>query len=218
MGQVNLKSAVKDVVIIFHSLDGYQLFRLLLSRLFSISYYFVIKINLQKLNGYPFTRTPPGNLSLLTTDDLLNIKNNIQHLKQADRRDLLARIRFYEDGFHNCYGMKVDDKIAYIQWIVYPDENHIIQKFYRSRFNQINENQVLIENAFTFPEFRSKGYLPYVTRILLKKAHERGYTSAVGYIKFNNIVSLNEFLAMNFKISRVIRELKLLGFIFRNLK
>lgn len=202
---------------IMDSLDEYSIFQLLLNRLYSVTYYLVIKINLKFLTEFPLKRTPPGELSLLTSDDLIFIKQNIKSYGQSDRKEILARIQFYEQGFRHCYIVKVNNKIAYLQWLIYASENHLIRKYYPKIFFPVKENQVIIENAYTFPEFRGMGYLPYVSRLLLKKAQDKDCYSAIGYIKIHKIASLNEFYQMGFKTIRLLKEIKLIGFKHRNL-
>jgi len=177
-----------------------------------------MKVNLQTLSDYPLKRNPTGKLSPASEDDFLEIKQLVETYSTEDRREILGRILFYERGFRNCFVMKVDSKIAYFQWILYPDENVNIRKYFKNTFYSLNEHQVMIENAFTFPEFRGRGYLPFVSRLLLNKAKEDGYKSAIGYIRTDKITSLNEFFKMGFKITQNIWELKLFGKIYRNLK
>lgn len=201
-----------------NSLGGRGSVLLILDRLFSINHYYVMKVNLKNLIDYPLKRNPSGDLSLLNAADLLKIKHSIKKYRAEDRREILGRIHFYEQGFHNCYVMKLDNKIAYLQWIIYPVENELIKKFYKNVFYSINGQQVMIENAFTFPEFRGRGYLPYVTRLLLNKAKKDGYKSAIGYIRTDKTTSLNEFFKMGFKITQRLSEVKIFGKIHRNLK
>ncbi len=198
-------------------MNGKSLVQLLFNRLYSVTYYLVLKINLKFVNDFPIKRTPVGALSLLTSADLSQIKQNLKDYNQEDRREILARIQLYEQGFHHCYVFKVGNKIAYWQWLIYASENHLIRKYYSKIFFPVKEEQVIIENAFTFPEFRGFGYLPYVSRLLLEKAREDGCRSAIGYIKINKIISLNEFYQMGFKTIRLLKETKMIGHKFRDL-
>ncbi|OQX94399.1 hypothetical protein B6I21_09505 [candidate division KSB1 bacterium 4572_119] len=214
----SFNSSIKKARYMIGSLGGYSLIQLALDRLFSINHYYVMKVNLKRLSDYPLKRNPSGELSLLTVDDLTKIKQHVRKYKSNIRREILARIQFYERGFHNCYVMKIDNKIAYFQWLIYPNENENIRKYFKRTFYSLQDQQVMIENAFTFPEFRGRGYLPYVSRLLLNKAKNDGYKSAIGYIKNDKITSLNEFFKMDFKVIQYLREVKLAGRVFRNLK
>jgi L-amino acid N-acyltransferase YncA len=98
-----------------------------------------------------------------------------------------------------------------MQWIIYPDENDIIAKYYLNRFKLLKNNQILLENAFTFPRYRGLGLFAAVTSDLLEKAKDEGYKSAITYIRKNALDSLNEFMKQGFKLNAIIREYKILG-------
>ncbi|HHL34205.1 MAG TPA: hypothetical protein ENJ30_07565 [Desulfobulbaceae bacterium] len=135
-----------------------------------------------------------------------------------ERKEVVSRVLFYRSGFKNCYVAKtIENEIAYIQWLIYPSENSIIKKHFQKRFYLLEEFQVMIENAFTFPKFRGLGIMPVVTKELMKRARERGYKSAISYIRKDNIISLNEFMRLNFKITELLKEYKFLGVVKRNL-
>jgi len=100
--------------------------RFILNRLFSVHHYYVMRINLSCLRPSPLSRKPPGELVLIEPADWTHIKQRFQELNGENKKELLARIRFYEQGFHNCYAVKIKGKIVYIQWIIFPFENPII--------------------------------------------------------------------------------------------
>jgi len=128
------------------------------------------------------------------------------------RKDIVARLFFSQAGFKHCYFAKTSiGQPAYIQWLIYPDENEIIAKHFQYRFYPLKPNQVMLENAFTFPKFRGLGLMPNVSAELLTIARNQGYKNAVVYIKKNQIASINEFLKLNFKIRKIVREYKLFG-------
>ena len=69
----------------------------------------------------------------------------------------------------------------------------------------------MLENAFTFPRFRGLGLLPVVSAELLTIARDQGYKYAIVYIQKNQIVALNVFVNLNFKIRKMVREYKIFG-------
>jgi len=130
----------------------------------------------------------------------------------------MIRIYFYLAGFKNCYVARdKHGRICYIQWIVYPDENEYLKRWFREDFYLLNENQVMIENAFTFPRYRGLGLLSSVTMDLLGKAEGRGYRSIVAHIRKDNFAPLNEFISLGFKIRNLVKEYKFLGLVRRTL-
>ena len=203
--------------LILQNLGGSTLFQLLLSRIFSKNYYYDVKLTLKNMKQYTLSREPAGEISILNAQDLKLLKNSLKSLSPVDRKELLARILFYEQGFQNCYVLKIDGNIVYLQWILYPSENDIINKYFKNIFRPLHDKEVMIENAFTYPKFRGLGYFPYVTLYLLNMAKKQGYTSAITYIKHDKIMILNELYKMGFKITQLIRERKFLGFIYRKL-
>ena len=98
-----------------------------------------------------------------------------------------------------------------MQWIIYPDENKTIQKFCKNRFYLLRANQVLLENAFTFQQYREVGLFPAISYDLLQKAKNEGYSRAITYINNQNISAINEFIKLGFKIRKRVREYKILG-------
>jgi hypothetical protein len=114
--------------------------------------------------------------------------------------------------------MRHGDDIAYIQWIIFPTENHLIIRNYSGRYYPLTAKQVMIENAFTFPRYRGRGYFLSGTMQLLELAKNSGHSSAICYIRKDRIVPLNEFTQMGFKIIKMVREYKLFGKVWRTLQ
>jgi hypothetical protein len=198
-----------------HSLGGTATLKLIRDTLFSANQYYLLGRSLASTPATPFTRAPKEKISLITESDLIVLRKKISTLGEDDRREILARLYFYDNGFANCYVIKNDGEIAYLQWIIFPSENSIINKKYANRFNQLSDRQVMIENAFTFPAYRGRGYLPCGTQQLLELAKRNHYTSAVCYIRTDRITSVNEFTKMGFKIIRILDEYKFLGKVWR---
>ncbi len=193
-----------------------QTFKLALNNLFSINHYYILKKNLSSLNTGNQLKS---NIEIkkVNNDDLNDIVKTIKMLDPIDRKEIVSRILFYKSGFKNCYVAKKKDDIAYIQWLIYPYENSIIKENYQRIFYPLGENQVMIENAFTFPKYRGIGLMEAVTLKLLSIAKKEGYKFAVGYIRKDRIISLNEFIKMGFKITKMVREYKFLGMTTRTL-
>ena len=206
-----------EILGLFKSLGPKLFFRTLGSLVFSINHYYFLGRNLEAKLNFPALNIPPVECSAMDESDLVLLENHAKLLSPDDRRELIGRIRFYESGFKNCYIIKKDDVITYLQWIIYPKENSIIQEHYAKKFYPLDSDQVMIENAFTFPKHRGRGYLLFATRQLLETARSQGFTSAICYIRSDRIASLNEFLNMGFKIIRMIKEYKFLGKVWRTL-
>jgi GNAT superfamily N-acetyltransferase len=211
------ENKLNEIVNLFKSLGPKLFFRTLGSLVFSINHYYFLGRNLEAKINFPTLNMPSVEFSAIDENDLGLLETYAKSLGPDDRRELIGRLRFYESGFKNCYVIKNGDAIAYLQWIIYPKENSIIQDRYAKKFYPLGSNQVMIENAFTFPKHRGRGYLLFATGQLLETARSQGYTSAICYIRNDRIASLNEFFNMGFKIIRMIKEYKLLGMVWRTL-
>ncbi|UFS71096.1 GNAT family N-acetyltransferase [Geomonas sp. RF6] len=188
----------------------------LLSMLFSVNHYYLMGKNIAPPEEET-PATPPVPLAKMTAEDLAVLQESVQSLGPVDRREVLARLLFYEDGFENCYVIKKGGEIVYLQWVIFPTENRTIEKHYAGKFYPLSDRQVMVENAFTFPRHRGKGHLLHGTQHLLQLARERGYSSAICYIRKDRIASLNEFARMGFRIVKMLTEYKVLGRAWRTL-
>jgi hypothetical protein len=177
-----------------------------------------MKLNLKTFQPRSFERTPGGKLCLLTPDDIPQLLSVVPSLEDADRKELLARIYFYDLGFSKLYSVKIEDgEIAYIQWLITPEDNPVIRARYHRLFFELKPRQVLLENVFTFPRYRGLGYLPFATEQLLVKAREMGYQTVIVYIRNDKITTLNEFVNMGFRFANLLRIIQVFGFIRRKL-
>jgi len=187
------------------------------SRVLSLDHYFVLRKNLMEPEPEAPTLGAKLVLEPITPGDIENILNSLESLTPAEKRDVLGYLHFYQSGFKNCFVMRRDGQVAYMQTLIYPEQNDLIEKKYRTKFYPLKESQVMVENVFTFLPFRGLGCLQLGTRKLLELARSQGYRSAVCYIRKDRIVSLNEFIKMGFKITRMMPEYKVLGRVWRDL-
>jgi hypothetical protein len=148
----------------------------------------------------------------INDQDLKKIIQMVKVLDPDSKMEILSRILFYNYGFENCYiGITKEDEIAYIQWLIYPYENTNIENHFKNIFYPLRENQVMIENVFTFPKFRGLNLMPTISIRLLNIAKESGCKSAVMYVRKDRITALNENMKLGFKITKMITEYKFIG-------
>lgn len=187
------------------------------TNLWSQQLYFIIQLNFKDFTPYHFKREPAGELVPLTTKDIQSILQNLKNINGAERRELLGRIHF---AFHNVpqgYCIKESGEIRYIQWLVEPKDKDLLQTCYPNRLNELKPHQVMLENAYTFKEFRGMGYYYYVTSKLIEQAQESGYKFAIGYVRADKVDSFNTMLRLGFKITHVQQEKKRFGLVQRKI-
>jgi hypothetical protein len=188
-----------------------EIFKLLLRSTASLQHFYLLSCSLATLPVVDLCKLGGDEMRWMSQKDVELVYNQLPELGYDDKRELLSRILFFNKGFNRCFTVKEKGALAYMQWLVFPSENEQLKRVYGSRFLPLRENQVMIENAFTFPAFRGRGFFPYVTVQILKEAKQQGYSTAVTYVKKENFKALTHFVQLGFKINRLVPEYKLFG-------
>lgn len=184
---------------------------LILKKLYSKNYYFILQKKLGNEN-FPVKRRFQYKFNIITESQINEIISNLHLFDVESRKEILARLVFLNSGFRNCFvATNYNDDILYMQWIIYPNENNIIKEKYGGLFSQLKKNQVMLENAFTFPKYRGLQIYSRVTIDLMNKARSEGYKSCIVYVKTDNLIALNELKKIGFIFTKRILERKILG-------
>lgn len=189
-----------------------ELARLAQRRVAYLNHCYLLHHRLQGLSATPPRRIGGSELRRVTDSEIDALYDQLSGLSFDDKRELLQRIDFYESGFKNCYAIDVDQSIAYLQWIIYPDENEIIRSRYEKVLLPLRATEVAIEDAFTFPEYRGRGLMAYASWQLLQMAKNEGYRRAVTYVRKDAVQSLNVLMSVGFTVTKLVREVKILGY------
>lgn len=210
-------SIIKQFLFTLTNLGYKYTLKYLAKNILFIDYYYILYLNLSSLK-IPRESRLNYSIKIAGESDFESLIDQIGQLELNARKEIVSRLFFRQAGFKHCYFVRTTNgQLAYMQWLIYPDENEIIAKNFRSRFYPLKPNQVMLENAFTFPKFRGLGLLPNISAELLTIARNQGYKNAIVYIQKNQIVSINEFLKLNFKIRKIVREYKIFGITKRTL-
>ena len=208
-----MKQKIQSALPVLRRLSAEALFGVMKKNIYSCRHYYLLQLNLAHYKPYSLSRKPAGELCRMTADDFKTISQQLGRTEGKDRKELAYRIYYYKLGFDRAYCVKANQKIAYLQWIIYPDENEILQKHFPNRYPEIRPNQVLLENAFTFPDKRGLGYYYYISTRILEKIKNEGYKYALSYVQVDNLDSLKSTLQMGFQITQIYRERRLLGIV-----
>ena len=192
-------------------------FLLLGSRMLSVNHYYVLRKNLLETRSDPDPVKHRMEIAPITERDIGQILGSLGACNTAEKRDVLAYLLFYQSGFKNCYVMRRDDQVAYMQTLICPADNGLISKRYAKKFYQLKDTQVMIENVFTFPPFRGLGCFQSGTLQLLDLARAKGYRSALCYVRKDRVAALTDLVNMGFKITKLMPEYKILGAVWREL-
>ena len=206
-----MKQKIQSALPVIRHLSAENLFGVMKKNIYSRRHYYLLKLNLAHHKPYSLSRRPAGELCRMTADDFEAIRQQVCHTKGKDRKELAYRVYYYQLGFKQAYCVKADQKIAYLQWIIYPEDNEMLQKQFPGRYPAIHPSQVLLENAFTFPDNRGLGYYYYISSLLLEQVKREGYKFALSYVQTDNLDSLKSTLRMGFQITQIYQERRFLG-------
>jgi GNAT superfamily N-acetyltransferase len=176
-----------------------------------VNHVYVLDYNLKRLPARPPARLGTSPLERLLPSDFERFVSELGGLGPDDRREIIARLLFYKAGFHNLFGIRDGQRVVYVQWLVVPEDNPVIQHSYPNRYLLLRPNEAMVENAFALPAFRGRGLYPYAMHMILAEARDRGLTRVVTYIRKTNLASLTQTIQMGFRICRLAREWKILG-------
>lgn len=145
-------------------------------------------------------------------EDMEEVLQKSKSGSQESVYELIQRKWFYESGFHDCYVARTADsnELCYIQWLVSSADDHVVSRGFRSRLPRLREDEVLIENAFTFEKYRGKRIMPSVIVELCEMARRKGFKRMLAYVAEDNIASLKGFERVGFNKFEEIREIRFL--------
>jgi replicative superfamily II helicase len=201
----------KKIIYSFSNLNFSELIKLIVKYIFSMDYLYILTANIDNVQKESYFRYKYV-IKKMEEMDLYRIRDHISKLEGKDRKELLIRLIFYEDGFKNCYVVRNSlNKIIHLQWIISPNENSIITEKYPTHFRKLQKKQIMLENAFTFPKYRGIGLFPVISKDLLFMAKKEGYKYAIVYVKKDAIYAINENIKIGFRIRKIIKEYKIFG-------
>lgn len=200
---------------VFANFGASEIIALILRNGLRVDQFYQLWFNLHSLTAKPPRKIGGGQLQPLQSNELTALYAQLPELPANERKELLARIHFYQRGFRNCYALRENGVIGYLQWIAYPSENDWIVGAHGRRFAPLSASEVMIENAFTFPAFRGRGFLGFGTWELLNLAKAQGHARAVTFVHTETLEALNTFVQMGFRIQRRLREVSVCGWPWR---
>lgn len=120
---------------------------------------------------------------------LLNVSE--AGISDPERRDRMTRLHLLDAGFSSCFvATTADGQACYIQWLISPGENSLLQKSFNGLFPPLASNEMLLEGAYTPVAFRGQRIMPAAMALIAEKAAELGAERALTFVGEDNIPSL----------------------------
>jgi hypothetical protein len=152
-----LDGKVKKALFILANLGLKNAFKVIAKNTLYFDHYFALTANLNSVGNAPKVR---GKYSLKKAEevDFENLMENIKSFDYEDRKEIIIRLFFYHAGFKNCY-LAITEKgeLAAMQWLVYPEENELIENEFQGRFYPLKKKSANAAEFFYFSPFSGAG-------------------------------------------------------------
>lgn len=113
-------------------------------------------------------------------------------LGRKEKLEILNRLAHLAERIPTCY-VAIDrecDMPCFVQWLMTSSANEQIARFFKGRFPMLQNNEALLENAYTPPQYRGQGIMPAAMSMIAERAREFGCRYVHTYVLKDNVPSL----------------------------
>lgn len=187
-----------------------------LNKIFYYNHYYYMSLYIRRFNKKIRIRDDIE-LARPKQQDWEIIFQNLYSYSKDERREIIRIYNFLKNGFFDtCFFVKNrNNEVVALQCLIEPSHNEIIKKQMANVWPKLKNNEVMLEELYIFPRFRSFGIFPTVNHLMLKVAEKKGYSVCRSFIRKDNVLSLNGFLSIGFKIEKLYTQINLLGMSWR---
>ncbi len=112
-------------------------------------------------------------------------------ISTGERRDRTSRLHLLDAGFSSCFvATTADDQACYIQWLISPRENDRLRSAFDGLFPWLEDNEMLLEGAYTPVAFRGQRIMPAAMALIAERAAGLGAERALTFVGEDNVPSL----------------------------
>jgi hypothetical protein len=107
----------------------------------------------------------------------------------GERVEALTRINarlLLESGLKTCYVGVTEEGPVYMQFLITADQNERLKELYGTLFAPLEDDEGLLEFAFTLQQHRARPVMPSVLLRLLEIGREQGLRRIVTYVHVGN--------------------------------
>ena len=127
----------------------------------------------------------------------------IRPIRDSDVPVILAarpgRLLILRANIPTCYvAVTAAGEICYMQWLVEPGDLDRFRPFFDGELNNLRKDEVLLEFAYTFEQFRGQKIMPAAMALIAEKGLLSGARYAVTYVQKDNIAALKGCAAAGF--------------------
>lgn len=128
---------------------------------------------------------------------LLPIEGDID---PGEEQQIRWRRHFLKKIPHGCYVAidGRDGRPCYMQWLVLPEYNDILAQF--KCFPRLNENEALLEQAYTLPSHRGLGIMSFAMSEIAEKATKSGIRFVTTFVDVAGLASIKACQRAGFRM------------------
>jgi hypothetical protein len=151
-------------------------------------------------------------LTVASDDDMQGVVSRARDEGGESIYELMGRKLFYDAGFRDCYlARTVDgDDVCFIQWMITPTDCEALPPRSRKSVPRLVNDEVWLENSYTFRQYRGKRVMSSVLVELAEMAGARGFRRMVTYVREDKIASIRGCERAGFRAFESVPERRLL--------
>ncbi len=161
-----------------------------------------IPISIRELRKADIPQLFPEDTSVLPREDQLEISVRRAHLSE---------------NIPTCF-VAIDERNntpCYAQWLMGPEHNEKIQRFFNGRLPHLRSDEALLENAYTPLEYRGKGIMPTAMAMIAERAVEMRCRYVLTFVDRDNVPSLKGCTKAGFRPHLVRHDARILFHMFK---
>lgn len=142
------------------------------------------------------------------------------HLPRHEQREVEVRRAHLAADIPTCF-VAIDLRThtpCFLQWLMGPDQNDRIRKFFKGRFPRLAFDEALLENAYTPPHYRSLAIMPHAMALIAARARAQGARHVLTFVQHDNIPSLKGCVRAGFRPGLLRVDTRMLCGLIRNRK
>jgi hypothetical protein len=110
-----------------------------------------------------------------------------------------GRLLILKANIPTCYlGITAGGQISYMQWLIGQSDLERFRPFFDGELRNLRKDEVLLEFAYTFEQFRGQKIMPAAMAAIAEKGLLSGARYAVTYVQKDNIAALKGCSAAGF--------------------
>jgi len=176
-----------------------------------------MELNLEGYSPPPFICNIKYNLKMASAANMNEAFGKIKTESRESREILLYMKWLYECGFRSWYVARTADanEVCFLMLVIRPEDNGLIRKGFKSWFPRIKEDEVIIEAAYAYDNYRGQGLTTSAHIDIINLYKAKGIKRSILYIKRENLPSFKTAWRIGYRTFEEVPMRKILFFTIR---